>query len=248
MTRKVVVSRTAKRCTRKRSGTSMKPRSAVATAAVALAGALAVCGCASTQLGAAAVTSSSRITVSTLTAKVANLNSAYAADKKKGISPQRPVGQATQQVLTWLILFQVYDQMAKQHGISVTQSDIQAAQRQYTAQAKQSNVTVQQYWSAGGALPPSLLPELDRAGAIQTVLAAQFNGGTTPTTSAEQAAVEKQLSKQQCLAAKSLDIHVNPQYGVYDYSGFSVAAVPSVLAADPTPAAAPTALRTSPTC
>ena len=71
---------------------------------------------------------------------------------------------------------------------------------------------------------------------------------TTPTTSAEQSAVAKQLSKQQCLAAKSLDIHVNPQYGVYDYSGFSVTMVPSVLAADPTPSAAPTALRTSPTC
>jgi hypothetical protein len=223
-------------------------RNVVATAAAALAGALAVCGCASTQLGAAAVTSSSRITVSTLTAKVANLNSAYAADKKKKISPQRPVGQETQQVLTWLILFQVYDQMAKQHGINVTQNDIQAAQRQYTAQAKQSNVSVQEYWSAGGALPPSLLPELDRAGAIQTKLATQLNGGTPPTTSAAQTAVEKQLSKQQCLAAKSLDIKVNPQYGVYDFSGFSVTTVPSELAADPTPSAAPTSLRTSPTC
>lgn len=242
------MSRTRKRCTRRGSGTSVKRRPAVATAAVALAGALAVCGCASTQLGAAAVTSSSRITVSTLTAKVANLHSAYAADKKKGISPQRPAAQATQQVLTWLILFQVYDQMAKQHSINVTQSDIQAAQRQYATQAKQSNVTVQQYWSAGGALPPSLLSELDRAGAIQTALAVQLNGGTTPTTSAEQQTVEKQLSKQQCLAAKSLDIHVNPQYGVYDYSGFAVTMIPSALAADPTPSAAPTSLRTSPTC
>ena len=240
------MSRTRKRCTRRTSGTSMKPRSAMAAAAVALVSALAVCGCASTQLGAAAVTSSSRITVSALTAKVANLNSAYAADKKKGALAQRPVAQATQQVLTWLILFQVYDQMAKQHGISVTENDIQAAQRQYTAQAKQSNVTVQQYWSAGGALPPSLLPELDRAGAVeragrpaQQQHHADHLGGAVRS---------KQLSKQQCLAAKSLDIHVNPQYGVYDYSGFSVTMVPSELAADPTPSAAPTALRTRPTC
>ena len=227
---------------------SMRPRAALKAAALALAGGLAVGACGTTQLGAAAVTSSSRITVSTLTSRVSDLNSAYAADKKKKIQPQRPVAQESQQVLTWLILFQVYDQMARQHNISVTPHQIQAARDQYAAQAKQSNVTLEQYWSAGGALPPSLLPELERAGAIQTALVTQLNGGTLPTTSAQQQAVSKQLSHQQCLAAKSLGINVNPQYGVYDYTGFSVVVVPSTLAADPTPSPKPSSVRRTPPC
>jgi hypothetical protein len=216
--------------------TSMKPRSAVKAVAAALAGGLAVCACASTQLGAAAVTSSSRITVSTLTSQVASLNAAYAADKKKKIQPQRPVAQETQQVL------------ARQHQISVSQRQIQAARAQYAAQAKQSNVTLEQYWSAGGALPPSLLPEIEQAGAIENALAAKLNGGALPTTTAQQQAVQQQLSHQQCLAAKNLDINVNPQYGAFDYTGFSVVAAPSTLAADPTPSPSASALRRTPPC
>jgi len=229
-------------------GTEARPRSVLKAAAVALAGGLAVCACSSTQLGAAAVTSSSRITISTLTSQVANLNSAYAADRKKKIQPQRPVAQETQQVLTWLILFQVYDRMASQHHISVTPHQIQVAREQYAAQAKQSNVSLEQYWSAGGALPPALLPEIERAGAIQTALIDQLNGGTAPKTSAEQQAVDKALSHQQCLAAKSLAINVNPQYGEYDYSGFSVVAAPSTLAADPTPSPSASSIRRTPPC
>jgi hypothetical protein len=227
---------------------TMRPRTVLKAAALALAGGLAVSACASTQLGAAAVTSSQRITVSTLTRQVANLNTAYAADREKKIQPQRPVAQETQQVLTWLLLFQVYDEMASQHGISVTPEQIQAAKTQYESQAKQSNVTLAQYWSAGGALPPSLLPDIERAGAIQTALVYRFNGGKAPATTAQQQAVQKQLNHQQCLAARNLDIKVNPQYGVYDYSGFSVALVPSTLAADPTPAPKPSAVRQTPPC
>lgn len=227
---------------------SMRPRAALQATALALAGGLAIGACSTTQLGAAAITGNTRITVSKLTSQVSNLNNAYAADKQKRIQPQRPVAQETQQVLTWLILFQVYDEMARQHHISVTQHQIQTARDQYEAQAKQGNVTLEEYWSAGGALPPSLLPDLEQAGAIQTALVTQLNGGTPPSTAAEQQAVAKQLSHQQCLAAKSLGINVNPQYGVFDYSGFSVVAVPSTLAADPTPAPKPTALRRTPPC
>jgi hypothetical protein len=226
----------------------VRPRAVLKAAALALAGGLSVGACASTQLGAAAVTSSERITVSTLTRQVANLNSAYAADRKKKIQPQRPVAQENQQVLTWLLLFQVYDEMARQHGISVTQQQIQSTKSQYESQAKQSNVTLEQYWSAGGALPPSLLPDIERAGAIQTALVTRLNGGTPPTTSAQEQAVSKQLSHQECLAAKDLGINVNPQYGVYDYNGFSVVAVPSTLAADPTPSPKPSSVRRTPPC
>jgi hypothetical protein len=228
--------------------TSMKPRSAVKAAAVALVAGLAACACSSTQLGAAAVTSRERITVSSLTSQVAKLNSAYAVDKKKGLQPQRPVAQETQQVLTWLILFQVYDEIAAQHHIYVSPSNLQTALRQFQAQAKQSNVPLDEYYSAGGALPPSLLPDLERAGAIQTKLLTELNGGVAPTSASQQQAAQAKLPRQECLAAKNLDINVNPQYGVYDYSGFSVVAAPSTLAADPTPSPSASAVRRNPPC
>jgi hypothetical protein len=243
MRRTVVVPRTSMK-----PRSAVKPRSAIKAAAVALVAGLAACACSSTQLGAAAVTSRERITVSSLTSQVAKLNSAYAVDKKKGLKPQRPVGQETQQVLTWLILFQVYDEIAAQHHISVSQSDLQAALGQFQAQAKQSNVTLDEFYSAGGALPPSLLPDLERAGAIQTALLTELNGGTAPTSASQQQAVQQKLPRQECLAAKNLDINVNPQYGVYDYSGFSVVASPSTLAADPTPSPSASAVRRNPPC
>jgi hypothetical protein len=210
----------------------------VKAAVVAAVAGLAVSACSTTQMGAAAITGNSRITATQLTSQVQNLNTAYAADKAKGISPQRAVSQETQQVLTWLILFRVYDKMAQQHNITVTQTEQQQSLAQYTSEAKQNNVTLQQYWSAGGALPPDLLPELGQAGAIQLQLIKQLNGGKTPTTQAEEAAVDSQLDHQQCLAAKSLGITVNPQFGVYNYDGLTVALEPPTLAANPTPSPA----------
>jgi hypothetical protein len=226
------------------------PRTSMKVAAVALAGGLSVCACSTTQMGAAAITGSSRITATSLTSQVANLNSAYAADKAKGVKPQRPVGQETQQVLTWLILFRVYDKMAAQHGISVTPEQEEAAQQTYAAEAKQSNVSPVEYWSAGAALPPDLLPELYQAAAIQEVLVTRLAGGKTPTTSAAQSAVDAQLNHQQCLAAKGLGITVNPQFGEYDYTGYSVVTAPSTLAANPAPSPSPSATpaRLTPPC
>jgi hypothetical protein len=216
------------------------------TAALVAAG-FAVSACGTVQMGAAAITGNSRISSSTLASQVSNLKSAYAADEKKGITPQKPTSQETQQVLTWLILFKVYDEMAAQHGIRVTSADAQNALNQYTAQAKQSNVTLDQYWSAGDALPPDLLPQLGRAAAISTALVNKITNNAPPTTTAGQAALESQLSRYQCLAAKSLGIRVNPQFGQFDYNGYSVVPAPSTLAADPTPSPT-TSARLTPPC
>jgi hypothetical protein len=224
------------------------PRTSMKVAAVALAGGLAVCACSTTQLGAAAITGSGRISAATLTSQVTSLNTAYTADKAKGIKPQRPVGQETQQVLSWLILFRVYDEMAAQHHIGVTRKQIQQAQALYTSQAEQSNVSLIQYWSAGAALPPDLLPDLYRAGAIETRLTTRLNGGKPVSSAAQQTAVQPKFSQQQCLAAKSLGITVNPQYGEYNYNGYAVVPAPSTLAANPIPSPAPTAVRRTPAC
>ena len=224
------------------------PRTSMKVAAVALAGGLAVCACSTTQLGAAATTASSRISASTLTAQVANLKAAYATDKAKHVSPQRPVSQETQQVLSWLILFRLYDEMAAQHHIGVTRKQIQQAQALYTSQAMQSGVNLDVYWSAGAALPPDLLPDLYRAGAIQTRLTTRLNGGKPVTSTAEHAAIQPEFSRQQCLAAKNLDITVNPQYGEYNYNGYAVVPAPSTLAADPRPSQSASAVRRAPAC
>jgi hypothetical protein len=221
-------------------------RTSMKVAAALLAGGLALSACGTVQQGAAAITGNSRISSSTLTSEVANLSSAYMTDKAKGIKPQRPTGQEPQQVLTWLILFRVYDKMAAQQGISVTNTQAQQALNAYAAQASQNNLTLAQYFSAGAALPPDLLPELGQAAAIQNVLVDRITGGKPPATASGQAAVSSQLGRFQCLAAKNLGITVNPQYGEYDYRGFSVVPAPPTLAADPTPAPTPSALLAPP--
>lgn len=225
------------------------PRTSMKLAAAVLAGGLAVSACSTVKMGAAALTGNNRITSATLTNEVANLNSAYAADRAKGIKPQRPTGQETQQVLTWLILFQVYNEMAAQHGVSVTEDQTQKALSQYSTQAKASHVTLAEYFSAGAALPPDLLPQLGQAAAIQSALADQLDGGRAPTTTAGQSAISAQLGHYQCVAAKDLSVTVNPQFGEYDYNGFAVVPAPPTLAADPTPSPSPSpSVQLTPPC
>ena len=129
------------------------PRKAAVLTAAAAAACVAVSACGSVQMGAAAITGNSLITSASLTNEIANLNAAYQADKAKGISPQRPVGQEPQQVLSWLITFRIYDHLAAQHGIYVTPAQEAAQQNALHTMAQQNNVTPSEYVSAAGALP-----------------------------------------------------------------------------------------------
>jgi hypothetical protein len=249
MNRSVAVLRTPMRSRRRVTAKPVvKASTAVKTAAIALVAGLAVTACSTNQLGAAAVTGNSRISASNLDTQVANLDAAYATDKAKGVSPQRPVGQKTQQVLGWLILFRVYDEMAAQHNISVTQAQTESTATAYSKQAKQSNVSVNEYWSAGAALPPDLLPDLYRAGAIETAMTDKLDGGRAPTTSKQDSAVQSRLTHELCLAAKGLGINVNPQYGEFNYAALTVVPAPSTLAADATPSPAPSGVKLAPPC
>jgi hypothetical protein len=209
-------------------------------AAAILAGGLAVAGCGnSLQLGAAATSGTGRITSATLTNQVANLTAQYQADKAKGIAPRQNTSQASQQVLTWLIKFQVWDQVARQRGIHVTQADIQAQLRLLDQSAAQNQVSTDVFVSAAGALPPDLLPQIGRYGAILQKLENQLDGGKPPASQAAQTALTGQALHAQCLAAKSLGIRVNPQYGALDYGTFSVVQVPSALSGASGPKATP---------
>jgi hypothetical protein len=203
-------------------------------AAVAAAG-LAASACGTVKMGAAAITGSNRISSATLTAQVANLKSAYQADQAKGVKPQRATTQEAQQVLTWLILFRVYDKLAAQHGIYVTPAQAQHQLAGLSSEAASSKLTLEQYVSAAGALPPDLLPQLGRYFAILSDLEGRIDGGKTPTTSAGQSRLDSAVGHYQCLASKDLGVTVNPQYGVWNYSNYSVVTAPTTLAAAPTP-------------
>jgi hypothetical protein len=197
-------------------------------------------------MGAAAITGGSRISSATLTNEVANLNAAYQANKAKHISPQRPVGQEAQQVLYWLITFRVYDHLAATNRIYVTPAQADKQLAALTATAKQNNVTLPEYVSAGGALPPDLTPQLGRYFAIVSVLEHRITGGKAPTTTAEQTALQNSVAHAECLASKSLGITVNPQFGLFDYATYSVVPAPATLAANPAPSKSAAVKRTPP--
>ncbi|MGH3301377.1 MAG: hypothetical protein ACRDOK_06735 [Streptosporangiaceae bacterium] len=224
----------------------MPRRAAVLTAAVA-AVCVAVSACGSVQLGAAAITGGSRISSATLTSEVANLNAAYQTDRVKKIPLQRPVGQETQQVLTWLITFSIYDKLAEQHGINVTPAQADKQVASLSATAGQNKVTVPEYVSAAGALPPDLLPQFGQYLAILSALEYRITGGKSPSSQAEQAKLAAAVGHDQCVASKSLGVSVNPQFGEFDYSSYSVVTAPPTLAANPTPSKA-AAVQLTPPC
>jgi hypothetical protein len=205
------------------------PRTPMKLAAAMFAVGIAVAACGSVKLGAAAITSSQRISTTTLTNQVANLNAAYQAHKSQ-IQLQYPVSQMPQQVLSWLVRFQVRDTMATQHGITVTPTQAEQALAAIAASVRQSgsNATLPEVAVANG-LPPDLLDELGRYQSIETQLLDRLDGGKLPSSTSGQQALENEFNRSQCRAAKSLNIQVNPQFGALDYSSFSVVLTPSGL-------------------
>jgi hypothetical protein len=228
-------------------------RTSMQLAVALVAGGLVVAGCGnSLQLGAAATTSQGRITAATLTNQVANLNTAYAADKHKGVTPQRGTAQVPQQVLTWLLTFRIVDKLAQQHGISVTPANVQTQLNALASTAAQNKVDTDTYISAAGGVPPDLKPEIGRYFAILQKFENRLDGGKAPTAQAGQTALQARVAHAQCLAAKHLGIHVNPQYGEFDYANFSVVVTDSKLSGQgtsPSPSASASAKpRLTPPC
>jgi len=218
-------------------------RTPITLTAAALAAALALTACGNVQLGAAAVTNTSRIPTATVSAEVNNLDAAYKADKAK-VQLQFPASQMPQQVLGWLIRFRVREQMAARNHLTITPAETQSALASASAQAKQSGVTLTDLAVANG-IPPDQISELGRYVAIQNQLLDRLDGGTLPTASAALQTLGNQFNTYQCRAAKSMGIRVNPQFGQLDYSQVSVVPAPAKLAAaphsaSPSPSASPT--------
>ena len=223
-------------------------RTPMKLAAVMLAAGVTVAACGTVKLGAAAITTSQRISTTTLSTQVANLNAAYQAHKSH-IQLQYPVAEMPQQVLSWLIRFQVGDQLAAQHGITVSPTEAQQSLAAISASVKQNgnNETLVEAAVANG-LPPDMLDQLGRYQAIETKLLNRLDGGQQPTSTAGQAALQAEFNKTQCRAAKSLNIQINPQFGELNYDQLAVVAAPGTVFRTAGPAPTASASGLTPAC
>jgi SurA N-terminal domain len=232
----------------------IRHRRAAMLAAAVTGGCLALTACGPVQLGSAAIVGGQRITTSTLTTQVANLSGYYDSHHGK-VQLGFPASQTPQQVLGWLIRFAVGDKLASREGISVSPGDIQRAISQITAQEAESGSASLTVLAVDNGLPPDLINSgLGRFEAIENLVIAHLDGGVNPTSATAEQALENQFNTDECQAAKSLNIKVNPQFGRLDYSQFTIVAAANTLSApepgaSPSPSASPTsAPRYTPPC
>lgn len=208
---------------------------------------VAVAACGTVHLGAAAIVGSQRVSTSTLSADVSNLNAGYQTYRHE-IQLQYSVSQMPQQVLAWIVRFRVRDQLAQQQGIAVTPTETQQALAEITASIKASgsSAPLAEVAVANG-LPPDMLSDLGQYQAIETKALNRLDGGKLPTASSAQTSLEDKFNRSQCLAAKSLNIQINPQFGELDYSDFSIVSAPTTLSkAQPSSSSSSKAVLTPP--
>ena len=212
-----------------------------------------VTGCAVTpvKMGSAAIVGNQRITIATLGTEVTNLN--QAAEQYPGKVSLTPT-EETQATLTWLIRYQINDELARQAGITVSTEQAEAALAQAYATAKSAaeqqgltNVTPTLILASSG-IPPNTAPQLGRYEAIADQYLKIANGGTAPTSSAAQTAAGNKLNQAECQAAKALNISVNPQFGQLDYNGYQVVTAPSPVTRTQGPVKAASPVATAPAC
>jgi hypothetical protein len=191
-------------------------------------------------MGAAAVVGDQRISVASLDTQVTNLQTAA---KPFGTQVQLPADQMPAAVLSWLIRFQVEDEVASSHGITVSATQVQQGVESIRSQAQQAatqnGLSNPQVVLLSAGISPQMLPMIGRYQAQQIAYAEKVNGGRLPTTSAENDTVNAALTKAQCTAAKSLNIQVSPQFGRLDYSQFAIVPAADTLsrpAGPPSPA------------
>jgi len=227
------------------------PRTSIMLAGAVLTAGLAVAACGPVKMGAAAIVGDQRISSGTLSAQVSDLNAGYQSYKHE-IQLQYPVSQMPQQVLGWLVRFRVRDRLAERERITVTPTDVQKALAAITAQIKQGgNTAPLAAVAVANGLPPDMISDLGRYQAIETKLVNRLDGGKLPTQSSAQQALQTMFTTSECRAAKSLDIKINPQFGMLDYSNYAVIPSPSTLSKAPSSAAASpaaTATQSTPHC
>jgi flagellar motility protein MotE (MotC chaperone) len=199
----------------------------------------------------AAIAGQQQITIATLDTETANLS--QAVKRYPGlVSLSRT--QETLEALTWLVRYQINDELARQAGIAVTTAQAQAALAEIYASAKASaqaqgltNVTLDLILAANG-IPPNTAAELGRYEAIQIQYLKNVNGGTTPTSTSAEAAATAKLRHAQCLAAKALNIRINPRFGRLDYVQFQIVSTSSTSSPTVGPTSTASASGLTPAC
>jgi hypothetical protein len=216
-----------------------------AVAVFGLAGTLLVSGCAQRHIGTAMLYNNQRVSSTQLANEVANLNTSYNVYKHKTQINYTPADMP-RQVLSWILRFAAENRIAAKRGITVTSAEAENALNLESKNVKQSGDTLPEAAVLNG-LPPNMLPQLGTWIQIQIELDKQLDGGKAPTSTTAQAALTVKSNHLLCVAAKNMNIHVNPQYGVYDYGTLAVVAAPSPLSA-PSPAPSPTKIQRTPKC
>jgi hypothetical protein len=213
------------------------PRTSVfVLTAAAAAAACALSACGPVRMGAAAISGGDRITATTLGDQVSSLEQAAT---KGHTQLQFPQSEAPQEVLSWLLRFDIRDELAARNHVVVTTGESQRALSALARSTGRSGAAFVQLAVANG-LAPDMLPDLGRYEAIQTKMFTRLNGGTVPRTQARITTLSTAFSRRECVAAKSLNIQVNPQFGQLDYGTFSVISAKSPLSEPTAPAPSPT--------
>ena len=231
--------------------TPIRAATAVKAAVAAAAFGGLIAGCGPVQMGAAATVGSQRISAGQLDSEVSTL---AAAAKPYSGTVQLTAAQLPKDVLSWLIRFQIREDLASREHITVSRAATQQAladiYQQAAAQAQQqgvSNVTLDELAVANG-LPPDLLAELGRYQAIEISYAEQRNGGKLPTSNAAVTAITQQFGLAECRTYKSEPVHVSPQFGTMNYTQDSVVGAPDTLSRAEGPASPAPTSGQSPSC
>lgn len=227
-------------------------RRVMGAGALVLVAGLAAAGCAPVKTGAAAIVGNQRLTIANLDTEASKLSAG--AKKFPGVV-NLTQQEVTQQTLSWLIRFQISDRLASQNEISPTSAQVQNALQEILqsaqAQAAQQgikNVTLDEILVNAG-IAPDLQEEVGRFQAIEDQYLTDANGGTRPTSSSPNLnALETEFSHAQCLAAKSLRIKVNPQFGRLDYQNYQVVAGVDTVSRPSGPVTAAQSVLTAPAC
>jgi hypothetical protein len=231
-------------------------RRMIGVAAVTVAAGVAVAGCAPVKMGSAAIVGDNSVSIAQLNTEAGMLTTA----QKKTPPAQGPLTQqqVTQATLTWLINFQISDQLAASNGITVSPAQEQAALNTLVANDKEaaeeqgasaSSVTLSGIMIANG-IAPNLESDLGRWVAIEDAYVRSANGGSEPTSQSQATTAENAYDHATCEAAKSLSIRVNPQFGRMNYSSvpYSVVAAADTVsrASGAAPSSSPAGL--TPAC
>ena len=214
---------------------------------------LAAAACSPVKLGAAAIVGNQRISIAALDTEVTNLTRAAA---KYPTQVSLNASQRTQATLTWLIRYQITEELARQQGITISAAQGQDALNQAVkgaiASAAQQGLTnaTQTLILAASGIPPDTSAELGRYEAISDQYLTMANGGTLPASgSAAATTAASKLNHAECLAAKALNIQVNPQFGALDYTQYQIVDGPATVTRAQGPVKAPSSPpATAPAC